>query len=218
MTSIAHGERVKAECQRMEKEQSERTVTSEHINLFERVCKNDPDAIRIIYNQYYLRVIGFTRRYVNEADVEDVVQETFFHVFRKAENIKDTAAFEKYLFRAAKNRCINWLRKKHRIKGMLELVMYSASLWQHATPVPDGLTNLELVLRELPDDARNYIELFYVHKRSRAEIANMMKESPSSVYRKISSSRALLLEKAHELNLTIDFQGRHDIRIEERKA
>lgn len=193
-------------------------MTPEDCGLIGRVCAGDPLAIRQVFDRYYRRVIGFVRRYVDDSDVEDVAQEVFFHVFRGLQGLNDISAFEKYLFRAAKNRCINWLRKKHRVRQVVQLLCYSVQVWNTEEQEPECVNSLERVLEQLPDETRTYVQKFYIEKHSRAEIAAMMKESPSTVYRKISLSRVALLQKAKELQVTVVFQGRHGLSIQDTKA
>jgi len=188
--------------------------------LMLRVREGDSLALEAIFNRYYYRVVGFIRRYVDESDVEDVAQEVFMSVFQKIGQIQEAAAFERYLFQSAKNRSINWLKRKIRLRELMQIFWYAADTWKE-TPGSGGtqrLTALKTLIESLPEDHRRYIEMFYIQKHSRAEIASLCKESSSTVYRRVAAARAALLEHAARQNITIVFEGRHDIKIEEALA
>jgi RNA polymerase sigma-70 factor, ECF subfamily len=188
--------------------------------LLERVKRGDTNAFQTIFDRYYFRLIGFIRRFVDESDVEDVAQEVLTTVVGKLNSIRDLNAFECYLFRSARNRSINWLRKKHRIQECLKTYWYASNTWQNNNPTgeKDSLYGMETLLNALPALERRYIELFYIHKHSRDEIAVRLNESSSTVYRRLASARALLLKKAQERGLDLHFFGRHDLEIQESKA
>ncbi len=180
-----------------------------------RACQGEQDAVREIFDQYYFRVVGFVRRYVDDSDIEDVTQEIFFRVFRNASEIQELDAFESYLFQAAKNHCINWLRKKYRVRKALELYWYSANVWRSNIEQEKKFSDLDTLLQMISSDSRQYIELFYVYKYSRSEIAAQLNQSTSTVYRKLAAAKTELLKQAETLSLTIEFDGRHDLRVEQ---
>ncbi|MFB3786629.1 MAG: RNA polymerase sigma factor [bacterium] len=185
-----------------------------------RVREGDSLALEAIFDRYYFRVVGFIRRYVDESDVEDVAQEVFMNVFQKIGQIHEAAAFERYLFQSAKNRSINWLKRKIRLRELMQIFWYAADTWKD-TPGGSGiqrLTALQSLVESLPAEHRRYIEMFYIQKHSRSEIAALCQESSSTVYRRVAAARAALLELAAKQNLTIVFEGRHDIKIEEATA
>lgn len=188
--------------------------------LMLRVREGDSLALEAIFDRYYNRVLGFIRRYVDESDVEDVAQEVFMNVFQKIGQIHEAAAFERYLFQSAKNRSINWLKRKIRLRELMQIFWYAADTWKE-TPGSSGiqrLTALKSLVEALPVEHRRYIEMFYIQKHSRSEIAALCQESSSTVYRRVAAARAALLELAAKQNITIVFEGRHDIKIEEATA
>ncbi len=190
----------------------------ENINtesLLLRVKDGDSVAVKILFDRYYFQVIGFIRRFVDESDVEDVAQEVFMSVFQRMNKIQNPSAFEGYLFRSAKNRSVNWLRKKHRLRELVQLVIYAANTWKentgsNETARLDAVNNL---IESLPAETRRYIDLFYLRKQSRAEIASQLNQSPSTVYRRIAEARAALLEHARSNNIQISFDGRHGLTL-----
>ncbi len=184
-----------------------------------RVREGDASAFDQLFNRYYHRVIGYIRNYVDESDLEDVAQEIFINVFRRIDSIQSLKAFEAYLYRAAKNRSINWLKKRIRVRKLLKILCYASNEWNqsdmksHTEPF-DALKQL---IKQIPLESRRFIELFYLEKRSREEIANQLNISTSTAYRHIAEARAQLLEIAEKNQIVISFEGRHTIHIHDKK-
>mgnify|MGYP006272019991 CR=1 FL=1 len=187
-------------------------------SIFVRAQNGDEEAIRLIFEQYYYRVIGFVRRYVDSTDIEDVTQDVFIRVLRNIHNVEKAGAFEGYLFQAAKNRCINWLRKKHRVRGMMDLMWHAVGAWRETVVKNDQrrATTLTILMEALPPEDQKILEMFYIYKHSRAEMASLLKQSSATVYRKLASARAKLLQRADELDVQVIFKGRHDVLIQEK--
>ncbi len=192
----------------------------ELILLIERAQDGCEQSIEALFNRYFFRVSSFVRRYVDAHEVEDVAQETLIKVFRNLGNIKKAQAFEGYLFQTAKNSCISWLRKKKRMRSMLDIVWHAATNWQNPSSdhEPQRAAAIDALMEQLPDVSQKYLHLFYVEKRSRAEIAAAMNESTSSAYRKLAGAKANLLEAAKRMNVKIVFTGRHDMSVQEIEA
>lgn len=187
------------------------------IELAQNGCER---SIEQLFNRYFFRVSAFVRRYVDSQDVEDVAQETFIRVFKHLGNLKESKAFEGYLFQAAKNACVSWLRKKKRLQSMLEVMWHAATHWQESSGAVDQrkAAAVDALMESLPETSQKYIHMFYVEKRSRAEMAAMMNESTSSAYRKLAAAKAQLIAEAERMNLIIVFTGRHDMAVKQIEA
>lgn len=200
--------------------QIDQTEDQTLILLIESAQDGCEHSIEELFNRYFFRVSSFARRYVDPQEVEDVAQEAFIKVFRNLKNIKKAEAFEGYLFQTAKNSCISWLRKKKRMRSMLDIVWYAATNWRDSSSdhEPQRAAAIDALMEQLPEVSKSYLHMFYVEKRSRAEIAAAMNESTSSSYRKLASAKANLLDAAKRMNVKIIFNGRHDMSVQEIEA
>ena len=89
------------------------TLTDEQ--LMERVINGDMDAFENLVCRYQDRIINFTYRMVKNYEVaEELAQETFLRVFRKAHTFRLNARFSTWLYRIASNLSINEIKKKKR--------------------------------------------------------------------------------------------------------
>lgn len=70
-------------------------------------------AFESFYKMNFLRLVGYARLFLAEVDVcEDIVQETFFQIWNKRENIDHRQSLKAFVFTTVRNRCLNEL--KHR--------------------------------------------------------------------------------------------------------
>lgn len=74
--------------------------------------RGDTDSLDKLYERYYQRIFSFILRYVKDPDrAQDILQETFLRVFNWREKYAPTAKFASWLYRIARNLCIDEKRK-----------------------------------------------------------------------------------------------------------
>lgn len=74
--------------------------------------QGDSKALDKLYLRYYQKIFAFILRYVNDSDrAQDILQETFLRVYNWREKYAPTAKFASWLYRIARNLCIDEKRK-----------------------------------------------------------------------------------------------------------
>ncbi len=64
-----------------------------------------------LYNQYYKALVGFAYSYINDQNAgEDIVQDVFYSLWNQKREYSDESTFKVYLYKATRNRCINYIR------------------------------------------------------------------------------------------------------------
>lgn len=85
--------------------------------LFEKIKKGDEKAFEKLFHCYYSHLCLFAEHYVqNQAEAEEIVQDTFVGIWEKKKKISVTTSVKNYLFRSVKNNCLNFL-KHNQIKN-----------------------------------------------------------------------------------------------------
>jgi len=83
------------------------------VELVRRIRAGDERALEEVFRTYYAGMCSFVRRFVLAPDVsEELVQDVFFKLWSKRESLTDIDALRTYLFRAARNTALNYLRRK----------------------------------------------------------------------------------------------------------
>lgn len=115
----------------------------------------------------YLRFLG-----CDDAQADDVTQETFLAVLKRPPDVRDVPAVRSYLRTVARNAFLTLLRKTSR-EAEFDLEV-AEQVWAEAHPRDGGderLAALDDCLAALEGRARQAIDLTYKESRSRAEIA-----------------------------------------------
>jgi len=116
-------------------------------SLMVRVKRNDHQAFRILADRYRNRIYRFIYRMLhNEEVAEDLTQETFLRVFKRANTYKPGSNFSIWLYTIAKNLTFNRVRdEKRQPLGVADSVDEHG--WDYATK-DAGPDPLEMSQRE----------------------------------------------------------------------
>jgi len=188
--------------------QAEATLTAEAADQRASV---DPDAELMLrfqrgerrcfdelFQKYRRPVINFAYRFTGRQEVaEELAQEIFVKCYQSAPSYKPAARFSTWLFRVARNHCLNEVRRQDyraRVK----------SLEPSAEPPSPGATPeaqlrgkevgrmIDAALQALPEKQRTALILCRFHQMSYDEIAATMKTSVSSVKSLLNRCRRTL--------------------------
>jgi RNA polymerase sigma-70 factor (ECF subfamily) len=89
--------------------------------LYRRVREGDMGAFDLLYQRYETLLFGYLVRTLrNRADAEDVFHDTFLNTLRSPEVQLETGSFRAFLFRVARNLCLNRHRAGQRGDRALE--------------------------------------------------------------------------------------------------
>ena len=79
---------------------------------FIRFQQGDETAFKTLFYEYSPSLLAFARRFVQEEEVEDVVQDIFMQIWNHRQEFKNPEAIRTYLFTSVKHRCLNILRSE----------------------------------------------------------------------------------------------------------
>jgi RNA polymerase sigma-70 factor, ECF subfamily len=155
--------------------------------------QGDMDA----YEELQLLLEPDIRRYVQRKiydpyAVDDMIQETFLAFYRNLHRIEPVDNLRPYIFRIARNKCYDDLRKLERNEDVSlddEPVRMRVSFTEaHQVPKPDDMTywmllhlEVQQAIEQLPDSQRETLQLFSEEQLSYAEIADIMDVSIGTV-------------------------------------
>lgn len=143
--------------------------------LAARIAAGDPRALRSAYDQYAGRVLALSLRIVrSKAEAEDVVQDTFLEVWRRASEFDGSRGeLSSWIMAMARSRSIDRVR---RAKVRLRYAESSEPEPTMATPdeqaalLQDG-ARVRGVLETLPPEQRSALELAYFDGLTQQQIA-----------------------------------------------
>lgn len=90
--------------------------TTLHTVSYTAAGLNDEHAFEEFYRQYFIRLFRFCHAIVHEkAPAEEIANDVFLSLWKKRESLTAIDNLEIYLYVAAKNHCLNYLRRHRRL-------------------------------------------------------------------------------------------------------
>jgi RNA polymerase sigma-70 factor (ECF subfamily) len=183
--------------------------------LVKRAQKGDTRAFEALVHKYQRKVIRLLSRFFrDEAEIEDVAQETFIKAYRALPSFRGDSAFYTWLFRIAVNTAKNHLQSAER-RMRESSISFSASEDEEGGNHEDLLADIstpenELISRQvaqavteaiesLPADLRTAITLRELEGLSYEEIAEIMDCPIGTVRSRIFRAREAIAEKIRPL-------------------
>jgi len=161
--------------------------------LIEAAKEGDDDAFRMLMRRYMPSIAGFARQYVKtEDEADDVVQDTFFKVWKNISRFKPGAAFRPWLYTIARNTALDRI-KKSRSASFSEMEFDEADqpfadTLEDAGPTPQELferaelsAELMQAMEILHPDHRAVVIMHYREELTFDEIALIMKKPMNTV-------------------------------------
>jgi RNA polymerase sigma-70 factor (ECF subfamily) len=153
------------------------------------------DALEQLFKRYHRPLFAFVCRYLRDVDrAEDVVQEVFFRVYNNRENYQPTAKFSSWVYRIARNLCIDEKRRLWSRSVVLdsqisddsgsEIQSMAVDRGRNAREKYSDKSKMDLILEAIESLSDEQREVMLLHKYeglSYKEIAEILDVTPESV-------------------------------------
>jgi RNA polymerase sigma-70 factor (ECF subfamily) len=160
---------------------AEQTIELDDL-LLRRIAAKEAEALKLLYDRYervvYALLCGILK---NTDDAEDVMQEVFAQVWRKADTFDGSFGSAKnWLLRIAHNRAINQLRSKAARERSQRVPLEDLELTGAVADLNsvnevlqmDEVTHLNTAIEKLPVEQRDLIVLAFLQGLTHSEIAS----------------------------------------------
>ena len=134
--------------------------------------------MQLLYMRHNVRLYRFALRFVhNEAVAEDLVQEVFLDVWRKADNFQGRSTVSTWLLAIVRNKALDV--RRHRSTQQLDedaaaCIANSADTPEMATRKEQARSIIRKCLTQLSPAHREIIDLVYYHAKSIEEVAKIV--------------------------------------------
>lgn len=154
------------------------------------LAKGDPSALGGLYEMYGERIFRYTYRMLgNRTDAEDATAETFLRVLRRSSELRADGAFRTWLFRIARNLCIDKLRQ-HKLIELPADAQYGASEEKTTLRV-----TVQQALKDLPAEYRDPLILCDLEDLPAREAATVLNISVPALKSRLYRGRRALRDK-----------------------
>ncbi|MBL9155629.1 MAG: sigma-70 family RNA polymerase sigma factor [Verrucomicrobiales bacterium] len=178
----------------------------EDARILRAVANGDRDAFRLLHDRHEGLLFATIYKVLNDqADAEEVLQETFCNLWRKAPLFSPERGRPlTWMTSLARNRAIDRLRSKQRQARLRDALEVDDTRAVSAEPMPDGreisgrrddCLAVRRAVVELTDCQREAIEMAYFHGLTQQEIADRLGEPVGTVKARIR--RGMRRLKAH---------------------
>ncbi len=150
------------------------------------IKEGNKEAFRHLFDLYYHRLLLYAKSYVEDPiEAEDIVQELFFNLWEKREELEILTSLSSYLFRAVHNRCLQYLRHRkvaaeyelrHQLKMKEAEMLYSSSSDFTFTEVQFNEMQriFDQAKKALPDKTQEIFTLSRDASKTNKEIAGLL--------------------------------------------
>lgn len=153
----------------------------------ERLKEKDEEALKMLIREYRIPLYNYIYRIVyRREDAEDILQETFLKVFKNIERIDFKKNFKSFIFKVARNTCIDFFRKRKNVLPFNDEIYEKPDNFYERIKLRG---KLERALSVLKKEEREIIILKYIENFKIREIADMLEIPENTV--KIKIFRAL---------------------------
>jgi len=150
--------------------------------IFEKFKRGDKYVYKNMFDQYFLALKGFSKRFVeDEAVCDDIVQDAFIGLYNKRSEIQDLKAVKSYLYTGVRNGCLNHLRN-NMIKGEHHhAIKELSSPWYSENFIVEEVhAELYKAIKDLTDKQREIV-LMSMNGLSNPEIAEELDVSINTI-------------------------------------
>ena len=171
--------------------------------LVERIRKDDPRAMSLLYQMYVEELSSVCYRYVpSESDAKDVLQNSFVKIFMSVSTIdyRDEPSFRGWMKKVVVNEALTFLKEKKKLLFVAQEID-DLEIPDDEEPSTERITADELhqLISELPDGYRTVINLYVFEGYSHKKIAESLGITPSTSASQLYFAKRLLSRKVKEL-------------------
>ena len=171
-------------------------MTDNGASSYHRFLKGEKDALEELVNIYGDALVRFAYCFLGDPyAAEDVMEDTFAALIVRRKSLADGAKLKAYLFKIARNKCMDALRKRTRYIRFDEdtTETFFGDAEQDVLNVERN-KKLYGALQKLPKMYRETLDLVYLEGFSVAETAAILHKSRKQIYNLLARSKRSLKE------------------------
>jgi RNA polymerase sigma-70 factor (ECF subfamily) len=164
------------------------------------LAQKDETAFEQVFKTHFKRLHAYAFTILrDEIEAEEMVQQVFFKLWERNENLSLTGSVSAYLYRAVHNESLNYLKhQKVRSKHQLHIAYSMKNEVEHpAKKVMAGELEkkIHIALNELPEQCRTIFQMSRFDELKYREIADKLGISVKTVENQMGKALKLLREK-----------------------
>lgn len=176
----------------------------EEREMVKALANGNKQVLKNLYHEYSGLFFTIARRYARSSqEAEDMVQESFVQIYKKAHTFSFNGSFEGWMKRVVVNKCLTVLKKKRLdMSDSLEEEIHEQRAVQESWAV-ERMSAEAIIesMAELPEGARVVLNLYVLDGFSHKEISERLGITESASRSQLTKARARLKEILQEKEL-----------------
>lgn len=166
--------------------------------LVARIARHDRAAVRLLFMRHHARVYRFvTRQTGSETMADEIANEVFLEVWRKAQHFEGRSEVSTWLLGIARFKALSALRKRTEEaleEGQAEAMADTADTPEMTAMKEDKGAAIRRLVDNLSDEHRTVVDLAYYHGKSVTEIGEILDVPVATVKTRMFYARKKLGE------------------------
>ena len=163
--------------------------TEDNILILRLIKEGDRLAFRHLFETWFTPLCRFMHLYISEKTVvEELVLDLFMHIWENRQTLQIQVSLKSYLFQAARNRCLNELRKQKNTVSLDEISGEIIDAGVYSLEETELQNLIQEAVLALPDKCREVFDLSRNESLSNREIADRMNISVKTVEAQITKA------------------------------
>lgn len=167
-----------------------------------RIQKGDETSFEWMVDEYKNKIHAIAYGYAKDAHMaQDLTQDIFIKIYQNIASFQGQSAFSTWLYRVAKNQCIDWIRKN---KKTMENTSLDDAQWrfkdQELNPEEETIREeknvmLHDAMEQLPEKYKTPLMLFHFQELSYEEIAQVLQLPSKTIATQLYRGKKILRKK-----------------------
>ena len=137
--------------------------------------RGDEKAINLLVKKWHPKLVRQAYRLTgNKEMAHDVVQESWQGIIKGLTKLRDPVTFPAWAYQIVSRRSADWIRKIQRERKNSDVNQSIIDLTDEEEDPEDKLKVLRRALRELPNEQRVILDLFYLEQQSVKNISGIL--------------------------------------------
>ena len=164
--------------------------------LVARIAKQDDTALQVLFARHNVRIFRFIIRLVAiEAIAEELTNEVYLQVWRKADSFRGASTVSTWMFTIARNLAVSYLRKTNTVAlddEFAEQLEDETDSPETATTKHDKAATMRACMEKLSLAHREIIDLVYYQEMTIGEVSEILEIPANTVKTRMFHARKQL--------------------------
>lgn len=167
-------------------------ISEDNLNndlIWKQIMSDDVNAFQTLFNAFYANLVSYSHRFTQQQVIsEEIVQDVFISIWERRRKIDIQSSLKSYLYRAVKNRTINYVKNqlpKDQVTTDLNENLSVIETIEELSDESELKEAIDQAISQLPDKCRTIFLLSRSEGLSHKEIAAELDISTKTVENQI---------------------------------